>query len=306
MKKTPKALVLLSGGLDSILAAKLLMEQKVEVTGLIFKSCFFDAEKGVEAAKQLGIPHRIVDFSEEHLEMVKNPPRGYGGGANPCVDCHLLMLKSAREIMEKEGYDFVATGEVLGERPFSQTKRALELLTRKSGLENRLLRPLSAKLLSPTLPEEKGWVDREKLLDIQGRQRQPQIELAKKYNLSYPAPSGGCILCEKEFAKRLFELFEKWPQCGSDDVALLRIGRQVWHSETKIVLGKNQEENRRLRDLAKEDDLLLKPANFPGPTALIRGEKIDDEVIGEAKSLILKYSKKAPQTPRFKTIRIDR
>jgi len=302
MTKRPKALVLLSGGLDSILAAKLLMEQNIEVTGLIFKSCFFGDEKGIAAAKQLRIPYQVVDISEEFLEVVKNPAHGRGSGANPCIDCHLLMLTKAREMMEKEGWDFVATGEVLGERPFSQNKQALELLARKSGLEDRLLRPLSAKLLSPTLPEKKGWVDRDKLLGIRGRRRQLQIELAEKYKLSYPGPSGGCILCEKEFAKRLFDLFERWPQCGPDDIELLKQGRQFWHGNIKIVIGRNKDDNMRLRRLARNGDLLLKGANFPGPVALIRGEKIDSEAIEKAKSLILSYSKKVPQEPKITTI----
>lgn len=305
MKKKRKALVLLSGGLDSILAAKILMEQDIRVTGLIFKSSFFDAESGIKAAKQLTIPYRVVNFSEKHLEMVKDPAHGYGKAANPCIDCHLLMLKTARRIMEKEGWDFVATGEVLGERPFSQNKQALELIAKESGMGNRLLRPLSAKLLFPALPEKNGWVDRDKLLDIQGRQRQPQIELAKKYKLSYPAPSGGCILCEKEFAKRLFELFDKRPQCSPADVELLKLGRHFWNEKTMIVLGKNKDENARLRDLAKEDDLLLKPTNFPGPIALIRGEAVDPKIIEEAKALILKYSKKTPPTPRFDLAQIS-
>jgi len=310
MEKSPKALVLLSGGLDSILAAKLLTEQRIKVTGLIFKSCFFDERAGIAAAEQLGIPYRVIDFSKKHLALVKNPPRGYGKAANPCIDCHLMMLTTAREIMEnegparpkpcaKEGYDFVATGEVLGERPFSQNKQALEIIARKSGLRDRLLRPLSAKLLSPTLPEETGLVDRGKLMDIQGRQRQPQIELAKKYKLSYPAPAGGCILCEREFGRRLFELFEKWPEGDADDIELLKLGRQFWHDRTKIVLGRNQEDNQRLKSLAKAGDILLKPAGFPGPTALIRGEKVDDRAIEKARSLILSYSKKLP--PRLGT-----
>lgn len=311
-----KALVLLSGGLDSLLAAKILMDQRVKVSGLAFKSYFFSTKKGEAAAKQLGIPCRVIDFSQEHLEIVKNPPHGHGKAANPCVDCHLLMLKMARQIMKKKGYNFVATGEVLGERPFSQNKKALQLITKKSGLNDRLLRPLSAKLLSPTLPEKKGWVDREKVLAIQGRRRQPQMELAKKFGLTYPQPAGGCILTDKEFGKKLLDLFKKWPNCAGDDIKLLFLGRHFWHSEvtparcadallgggtkrrTKIVLGKNQEENEKLEKLTKKGDVLITPTNFPGPTALIRGETVTTAAIKKSRSLILSYSKKVQQ-PQF-------
>lgn len=300
--KTYKALVLLSGGLDSMLAAKILMEQGVEVTGLIFKSYFFKEKNGVKAARQLKIPYRVIDFSKEHLKMVKKPPHGYGSAVNPCLDCHLLMLKKAKEIMAKKKYDFVATGEVLGERPFSQNKKALEIITKESGLEDRLLRPLSAKLLSPTLPEKKGWINGKKMLEIQGRRRQPQMELAKKYGFTYPSPGGGCVLCEKEFAKRLFDLFKKKPDCDGDDIELLFLGRHFWHGQTKIVLGKNQEENEKLEKMAKKGDVIIKPINFPGPTALIRGGKNSPNLTRKTKSLIRLHSKKLLKKGSFRIL----
>lgn len=299
-------LLLLSGGLDSILAAKLLLAQKINVTGLIFKSYFFNAEKGKAAAKQLGIPYKVVDFSKKHLEIVKKPPHGYGKAANPCLDCHLLMLKYAKRIFEKENFDFVATGEVLGERPFSQNKQALDLIAKKSGLNDLLLRPLSAKLLPLTLPEKKDWVNREKLLAIQGRQRHNQIKLAQKYKLTFPQPAGGCILCEPEFAKKLFELFKKWPKAEGDDVKLLFLGRHFWYRNNKIILGKNKEENEKLVKMAKKGDFLVEPANFPGPTALIRGPKITPHAIKKAKTLILTYSKKQSTSPAFNETQIGK
>lgn len=323
MKKI-KALVLLSGGLDSLLAAKILIEQGIETTGLIFKSYFFNAKNAKKAVKQLGIPHQVVDFSKEHLKIVKKPPHGYGKASNPCLDCHLLMLKIANQIKKGKKvsrsayllppperrdscdpvkgsvkYDFVATGEVLGERPFSQNKKALEIIAKESGLEDWLLRPLSAQLLPITLPEKKGWVDRDKLLAIQGRRRQLQMELAHKYGFSYPSPSGGCILCEKEFAKKLFDLFEKWPNCNGDDTALLFLGRHFWHGKTKIVLGKNQEENEKLEKMAQKADSLVIPADFPGPTALVRGKHLTSTASKKAKILILAHSPKAPENPKF-------
>ncbi len=303
-KKKRKALVLLSGGLDSLLAAKLLMEQSIEVTGLVFKSYFFDDSTAKKAAKQLGLPLKTIDFSDEHLELIKNPPRGYGKAANPCIDCHLLMLKRAYEILKREKFDFVATGEVIGERPFSQNKQAMVLIARESGLNDLLLRPLSAKILSPTLPEENGWVNRDKLMNIKGRSRQKQIALAKKYQLDYPQPGGGCLLCEPEFAKKLFDLLKKKPDCQGKDVILLKLGRHFWDNHNKIVLGKNEEENNQLEKLAQKGDVLIKPQNFPGPTVFIRGKKITQNSIKNAKMLIIKHSKKTSVTGTFSTSRV--
>jgi len=294
MKKTIKALILFSGGLDSILAAKILQEQEIKVTGLSFKSCFFDTKGARKAAQQLKIPLKIVDISQEHLELVKNPPHGYGKAANPCLDCHLLMLRKAKQIVEQENFDFVATGEVLGERPFSQNKKALLEIQEKSGLGKLLLRPLSAKLLPLTLPEKRAWVDRQQLLAIQGRSRKTQLALAQKYNLKFPQPAGGCILTEKEFSKKLFDLFEKWPDCKTKDIKLLFLGRHFWSNKTKIVLGKNKKENEKLEKLTKKNDFLIKPKNFPGPTALLRGKKINSKAIQKAKKLIFSYTKKLP------------
>lgn len=302
MVKKRKALVLLSGGLDSLLAAKLLLDQGIEVVGLSFKSCFFDTQAAEKGTQQLKIPLKTIDFSEEHLKLVKNPPRGYGKAANPCLDCHLLMLKRARKIMDQAGFDFVATGEVLGERPFSQNKKALAIIAKESGLSNRLLRPLSAKLLLPSLPEKKGWVKRERLLNIQGRQRWQQIALAKKYRLSYPQPAGGCLLTDKQFGQKLFDLFKKWPDCQKEDVGLLKIGRHFWDNKVKIILGKNKEENEKLESLKQKGDVMIEPTNFPGPTALLRGKKITQNEREKAEKLIISYSKKSTPKPSFQTI----
>ena len=203
MKKA-KVLILFSGGLDSILATKLLLEQGIIVQGLTLKSAFFDAKQAKKAAEKVGIQLKVIDFSDEHLRMVKNPKFGYGKNMNPCIDCHLLMLKTAQKIMTKENFDFVATGEVLGERPMSQRKQILGLLEKEAGLVGRLLRPLSAKLLLPTEAEKKGLVDRRKLLDIQGRSRKRQLALAKKWGIDwYSTPAGGCLLTDPEFSKKL-------------------------------------------------------------------------------------------------------
>jgi len=285
-----KALALLSGGLDSSLAAWLVKKQGILVEGLVFKSCFFGPEKGIAAAKQLKISCQIIDLSKKHLQIVKRPRHGYGKAANPCLDCHILMLREAKKILKKKKFDFVVTGEVLGQRPFSQNKQALSLIASKSGLGDRLLRPLSAKLLPATLPEKKKLIDREKLLAIKGRGRKEQIKLAQKIHLKFVQPAGGCILTEKEFAKKLFELQEKKPGFNSNDIALLKIGRHFWQAATKIIIGRNKQENEILEKLALPKDILIEPANFAGPSGLIRGRKISQKNIQKAKKLIKKYT----------------
>lgn len=295
MRKT-RALVLLSGGLDSILAVKLLMEQGIKVEGLSFKSCFFGTEKAKIAADKLGIKLRTLDFSKEHLKMLKNPEYGYGRNMNPCVDCHLLMLRFAKNIMRKENFDFVATGEVLGQRPMSQNRKALEIIEKESSLSGELLRPLSARLLKPTEIEKKGLVDREKLLAINGRSRKKQFELAKKWKIKeYSAPAGGCLLTDPEFSKRLEELLEEHPKASENDFELLKLGRHFWFNKAKIVIGRNHQENLEIKRLKKEKDILIEIENFMGPTTLIRGyrKKIPEETIEEAKKFTKFYSAKA-------------
>jgi tRNA U34 2-thiouridine synthase MnmA/TrmU len=224
MKKNSKALVLLSGGLDSILAAKILKNQGIKITALSFRSYFFNEKNAKKAAKNLKIPIKIIDFSRENLGIVKNPKHGYGRAMNPCIDCHILMLKKAKEILEKEkfhpapepsaryGASFVVTGEVLGQRPMSQNKNSLNLIEKESGLRGYLLRPLSAKLLEPTIPEKEGLIKREKLFDITGRSRKRQMALAKKWKIKwYPTPTGGCLLTDLGFGKRLKELLKIYP-----------------------------------------------------------------------------------------------
>jgi len=275
-----KALVLLSGGLDSMLAARILMEQGVEVTGLSFKSHFFSTQKAHTAADNLGIKLIEIDFSEEHLAMVKNPAHGYGKNMNPCIDCHGMMLKKAKEVMGKEKYDFVATGEVLGQRPMSQNKESLKMVAKISGLENNVVRPLSAKLLDETAPEKEGKVLRRRLLDISGRTRERQTELAAKYGIKdYPTPAGGCLLTDPEFSQRLIKLFDYWPDADGNDVEILKNGRTFWFSLTpnpergdKIlaIIGRNKENNESLQKLAKKGDIMVELKDEVGPLTVLR------------------------------------
>lgn len=303
-----KTLVLLSGGLDSILAAKLLLEQNIEVEGICFYSNFFNCDLARKAASQLGIKLREIDIKEEFLDFLrKKPKHGYGVGLNPCIDCHALMLKKAGEIMKKENscpeqsrrIDFVATGEVLNERPMSQTKQALKIVEKEAGLEGYLLRPLSAKLLELTEPEKSGLVDREKLMNISGRSRQKQFELAKKFGITdFPTPAGGCMLTQEGFVKRIKELMDNKTDFNFDDAELVKIGKHFYFEGAWIILGRNKEENEALLKSKKENDIIIEPDNFVGPTALIRGE-IDDERIQKARELIIKFSPKVAQNPKF-------
>jgi len=262
-----------------MLAARILIEQGIEVTGVSFKSYFFGALKGKKVATQLGINFMEIDFSEEHLAMVKNPKYGYGKNMNPCIDCHSLMLKRAKEIMERDAYDFVATGEVLGERPMSQNPEALKIVEKDSGLAGKLIRPLSAKLLDESDLEKSGMVNREKLFDISGRSRKRQLELVKKYGVKeFASPGGGCLLTDPSFSEKLLKLFEYWPDCNGNDIELLKWGRVNWLKDANdenvlLVIGRDEKDNEQLEKLAVAGDVIMQPTDENGPTSLIRGIK---------------------------------
>ena len=276
-----KALVLFSGGLDSLLAIKILELQDIEVTGLSFASNFFSSANAQKTAAGNNVNLRIVDISEEVLNLVKNPPNGYGKNMNPCIDCHSLMLKKAAEIMKSENYNFIATGEVLGQRPFSQNKEALNKVKKISDVD--VLRPLSAKLLEETEIEKKGLVNRGKLLSISGRNRERQMELAAKLKLTYPSPAGGCLLTDPEFSQRLIKMLDYWPDCTVNDAALLNRGRIFWFnngSKNKMVLavvGRDEKENMALEKLAIKGDSMVELYKENGPTTLIRRLVPDDD-----------------------------
>lgn len=296
MKKI-KALVLFSGGLDSLIAADLLKKQNIEITALIFKSYFFNGERAVKTARKNNISIKLVDLSKKHLAMVKQPHYGYGKAANPCIDCHLMMLQEAKKIMDKEKYNFIATGEVLGQRPMSQNLRALNLIAEKSKLNGWLLRPLSAKNLKISEVEKNNLIKRENLLAIKGRSRKKQLKIAKDNKLiGYDTPAGGCLLTEKNFGIKLKKLFEINPECNGNDVKILKYGRQLWEKETKIVVGRNQEENKQLEKLARHGDILIEIKNYTGPITLIRSynqRPISQKVINKAQELTQFYSVKA-------------
>lgn len=293
---TPRALVLFSGGLDSVLAAELLRRCGVEVEGICFVTPFFGSKGAEEAAAAMGIPLHVVDITEPHLETVRRPRFGYGRHLNPCIDCHALMVRVAVEKLEEYDADFVATGEVLGERPKSQNRQALDLVARFSGAGDLLLRPLSARLLPETRPEREGWVRREDLLDISGRSRKRQLELAREWGLrGYQTPAGGCLLTDPGFSARLRELMRRVPDFDRLDVEVMKLGRHFWVGDTLIVLGRRHEENLRLRELALPTDLLVRERERPGPTALLRrfprGADPGEEAMAEAARLLGLYGK---------------
>ncbi|MGB9769477.1 MULTISPECIES: tRNA 4-thiouridine(8) synthase ThiI [Caldisericum] len=294
-----KALVLFSGGIDSQLACLILMKQGIEVVPIFFETYFFKGEKVKRFAEEIGLKLRIEDISEEHLKIVQNPPHGYGKNMNPCIDCHMLMIKKAKEIMEKEGFDFIATGEVLDERPFSQRRTVFEEMEKTLGLEGKIVRPLSQKLLKVSEPELKGIIKREEMLDIRGQSRKIQLKLVKEFGLKeYKTPASGCILTDPEYAKRLKMLKNINPNFDGNDSEILRNGRVLFEGKTIFVVGRNEIENKRLESLRKPNDVMLVP-DFPGPSVLIRGfdNKIDEEIINKGKELLLNYSKKQNKDP---------
>ena len=286
-----KALSLFSGGLDSILAVRLIQEQGTDVTSVFFETPFFSSQKATRSARYIGVPLRVVDITDRLLKIVLNPRHGYGRGLNPCIDCHALMFRIAGEMLEKEGADFIISGEVLGQRPMSQNLRALSVIAHDSGFKDLILRPLSAKRLPETPPEKQGWVVRERLLGLSGRSRHPQMELAKRFGIrEYPAPAGGCLLTEKVFSRRLRDLISINPDFSRRDIELLKLGRHFRISErTKIVVGRNQGENEMITSLGMEGDTLLTVDSFPGPTVLATGD-LSPEEIRLAASIAVSYS----------------
>ena len=286
-----KGIGLLSGGLDSMLAVKVLQEQQIELLAITFVTPFFGAEKGIAAAEKAGVEMRSLDISEAHIAMLKSPRYGYGSQMNPCIDCHGLMLREAGKVMETEGAQFLFTGEVLGQRPMSQRRDSLRSVEKLSGLTGRILRPLSAKLLPPTIVEEQGLVDRSMLLDVQGRSRRRQKELARKYGLTdYPQPGGGCMLTNEGFSNRLRELLGARPGASVEDVEIIKWGRAfMLPGKTLCMVGRQQSENDKLESLARATDILLWPINYPGPTCLLLAPD-GPENIEMASALAASYS----------------
>jgi tRNA U34 2-thiouridine synthase MnmA/TrmU len=287
-----KALGLLSGGLDSSLAALCLKRQGVEVTAIAFVTPFFGSRRAELSARQMDIPLIVKDISEVHLDMVKTPRYGYGKNMNPCIDCHAMMFRLAGDLMIEQGFDFLFSGEVLGQRPMSQNANALRSVANFSGHPDRILRPLSARVLPVTPMEERGLVDRERLLDIQGRSRKRQEALAREWGLEdFPSSGGGCLLTEIHFSDRLRDLFVHEPDCTVPDVELLKIGRQFRLSErAKLTLGRNQQDNQAIRVAAGDSHVILRALGVPGPLGLVSGRPVDAD-LKAAGAILASYGK---------------
>ncbi|MFH1641968.1 MAG: tRNA 4-thiouridine(8) synthase ThiI [Nanoarchaeota archaeon] len=298
-----KAVALFSGGLDSLLAIKIIEDQGIDVAGLRFKSSFFDnTEKIKQIAESNNVQVKIIDISEEYLKIVKKPKHGYGKNLNPCIDCKIFMLKKARDYAKKTNAKFVITGEVLGQRPMSQNLRSLKLIEAESGLKKELLRPLSAKLLDPTKAELNNWVVRTKLFDVQGRTRKVQFRLAKKYKVTnYTSPAGGCLLTEKTYSHKLKDLLEN-SKATLNDISLLKTGRHFRFGNSKIIVGRNEHENSLLEK--ERSNLIFDAKDVMGPITILQGRptKKSIELAGQLtarysdakeKTVVVLYGKKS-------------
>ena len=294
--KSIRALCLLSGGLDSQLAARLLLEQGIEVQAVTFTSIFFGAKAAERSARQLDVPLLIEDFTPTILALIAHPKHGFGAGLNPCIDCHIAMVRRAGALMRERGFQFVSTGEVLNQRPMSQHRKALQQVASESDAGDYLLRPLSAKLLPETEPEKRRWVDRERLLAFEGRNRKPQMALARELGITdYPQPAGGCLLTDPAYGKRLKDL--KIHE-GLDIIPILRLrlGRHFRVGAVRLIVGRNQAENEQLEKERHAGEFLLKAKDVPGPSAILPSGATEDE-LQQAAALCARYSDFLPDQP---------
>jgi tRNA-specific 2-thiouridylase len=252
--------------------------------------------EAAQAAEQLKLPLKVLYVDKDYIKMLRNPKYGYGKNLNPCVDCKIFILKKAKQYAKEISADFLFTGEVLGERPMSQHGPALKAIENKAGLKGKLLRPLSAKLLSETVAEKKGLVDRNKLLAIQGRSRKPQFALAKEYDITvYPSPAGGCLLTCEEYSKKLRDLFEHKKRISMMDVGLLRVGRHFRVGENKIIVGRNEAENKFLASNKAKGDYSFELPSIVGPITLLQGPKTKSAIETAAKLTAFYSDAKTPQ-----------
>ena len=300
-----RAVMLLSGGLDSTLAARMMLDQGVELFALHFTSPFCTCARGPGSgcysqaqivAGRMGIPIKTVSKGIEYLEIVRNPRHGRGAGLNPCIDCRIFTLKKAREYMEQVGASFLVTGEVVGQRPMSQRSDAFRIIEKRSGCQGLVLRPLSAKYFEPSIAEREGWVDREHLLHITGRSRKEQIRLAEKWDIgNYPCPAGGCLLTDKTFSRKVRDLFDHCADPDMADIHLLKIGRHFRFPDgRKVIVARNEEENRKLEALGRGKMPVYVAIGFSGPSigAEAKNGAVPEDLLSR---LFTRYSK--PGTP---------
>ncbi|MCF8110974.1 MAG: tRNA 4-thiouridine(8) synthase ThiI [Desulfobacteraceae bacterium] len=303
VQKKPKALGLCSGGLDSILAGVVLRSQEIEVIWVSFETPFFNADKARAASDRTGIPLITRDITDRYLPMFADPPAGYGQCMNPCMDCHALMFRIAGEIMGEIKADFLFSGEVLGQRPMSQVRSSLRYVEKRSGFDGYILRPLSAKKLPVTWMEEKGLVDRGRLLDFSGRSRKPQMALAQSFGITdYPAPAGGCLLTDPGFSGRLKDLFLHESNLPRRELELLKYGRHMRLApEAKLIVGRNKDENEKIMSFFDSgEDTLIRLRAIAGPVGLIP-RAYSPSVVEQAAGICAGYSK----APRDKTVEAE-
>jgi tRNA-uridine 2-sulfurtransferase len=295
-----KCIVMFSGGLDSRLAIKIMQEQGFDILALFFKLPFgtgcCNENCSFNFSQLQGVKLQIVDCTkgkllQEYINVIKEAKHGRGQGINPCIDCRIFMFKKAKEVADNKNINLVVSGEVLDERPMSQKERTMGVIEEESGLKGRLLRPLSAKLLTEIDAEKKGFVDRDKLYDIRGRRRDKQIALAKRFKINYPEPAGGCLLCEKELTRRFNFFLEKG--LNEDEIELLGIGRHFLINNCWIVIGRNEKEN---KIIEKFKDVII--SDFPAPSAVVIGKNkgINKNIF----SLVKAYSKQGSLDERKK------
>ncbi|MCX8031070.1 MAG: hypothetical protein N3A59_05785 [Thermodesulfovibrionales bacterium] len=291
-----KALALFSGGLDSLLSILVILKQDIEVTAVKFLTPFNSKTIEQKRTEKINIGNFCFEIlkypiEEKFLEVLKKPKFGYGKNLNPCIDCKILMLKEAKNLMLEKNYDFIITGEVLWQRPMSQRKDTIFIIDREASVKGHIIRPLSAKLLPPSIPEEKGIVDREKLYDFLGRTRKPQMRLAKELGLNkYSQPAGGCLLTDPLYTARLKDLIHNKPDFTLKDIELLRLGRHFRVSKTtKIVVGRNIQENKLLQSFIEPSDYTLWVEGVGSPLTLIKGDT-SEAIIRIAASICAKHS----------------
>lgn len=300
-KNNIKAIGLISGGLDSLIAAKFIESLGIEVIGITFLLPWSSSKepKAVKFSKEINLNIRAIQLDDRYIDMLKKPKYGYGCAYNPCIDCKIFMLSQAKEIMEQEGASFIFTGEVVGQRPMSQVKDKLNIITKESNLKGLLLRPLSAKLLDPTIAEENGIIDREKLLDISGRGRKRQYELAEKFGIkSFGQPAGGCLLTENSFGNKLKDVFNHNYR-GYNDTISLKWGRHFRLNEnTRLIIGRDQRENRLLEEFAFNNDLLIRLKDAMGPFGILISTNPTEDAIKTAGGIIQSFSKAKKMEPQ--------
>jgi tRNA U34 2-thiouridine synthase MnmA/TrmU len=298
MTEKKKVVALLSGGLDSQLAVKMMQKQGFEVSAVAIKTpfCDFDCGKGCgfeirERADSLDVNLKTVYLGDEYIEMLKHPKHGFGSGMNPCIDCRAMMFDAAKKHMEEIGAEFIISGEVLGQRPMSQHGPALKTIEKESNLEGKILRPLSGALLAKTDPEKNGLIKREDLGMIRGRSRKDQLKLAKEFGIEDPPNAGGgCLLTDPAFSLRAKDLFKHTETPTTNDIDMLKIGRHFrLNQKIKLIVGRNHKENEIIKSLALPSDVIIEARDHVGPTSLLRGEDLDDH-LKFSSEITLRYS----------------